>query len=149
MIAANVMTPNPITVRQGSSVRETIATLKRHRLHDLPVVNDEGKPVGIVTARAILHAAVPAYATSNLINVMRGGPDLPSVYEHLRSIANKDVSEIMDDEPSLVSCHIATTAVAAILVNMATDSNNVLVVDEEERLVGIISAVDIVGRTKT
>ena len=149
MIAASVMTPNPITVRQGSNVRETIATLRQHRLHDLPVVDDKGKPVGMVTARAILHAAVPAYVTSNLINVMRGGPDLPSVYEHLRRIADRDVSEIMDDEPSLVSCHTATTAVAAILVNKSTDSNNVLVVDEDGLLVGIISALDIVSHTKT
>jgi len=146
VIAANIMTPDPITVRQGSSVRETVATLHRHRLHDLPVVDGEGRPVGMITARAILHAAVPAYATSNLINVMRGGPDLPSVYEHLRSIADKDVSEIMDAKPSSVTCQTATTAVAAMLVNMATDCHNVLVVDEDGILVGIISALDVVGR---
>lgn len=149
MIAANVMTANPITVRQDSSVRDTIATLKQHRLHDLPVVDGEGKPVGMITARAILHAAVPVYATGEMINVMRGGPDLPSVYEHLRSITGMAVSEIMDGKPDMVSCQTATTAVAAMLVNMDTDSHNVLVVDEDGILVGIISALDIVSRAKT
>ncbi|MDX8411450.1 MAG: CBS domain-containing protein [Mariprofundaceae bacterium] len=147
MIAAKAMTSNPIAIPVETTVRDAIATLRQHHLHDLPVVDESGKPVGMITARAILHAAVPAYASSELLDVIRGGPDLPSVYEHLGDIANKGVGEVMDTGPCLVQCATATSAVAAMLVNMHADTHNALVVDEDGLLVGTISALDIVGRT--
>lgn len=146
MIAANVMTKNPVTVTVGAKVSEVVSTLRTHCFHDLPVVDRDGRPVGMVTCRAILHAAVPAYASESLIDAMKGGPDLPSMSEHLKSIADKAVDEVMDTKPRLVSADTATSAVAAMLVTLHTDTHNVLVVDEQGKLVGTISALDIVCR---
>lgn len=146
MIASKVMSKNPVTISEGMTVKHAIELLRTHRVHDLPVVNAEGKPVGMITARAILHAAVPAYVCDELLKTMLAGPDIPSVYEHLLKIADMGVSSVMVTDAIIVTADTATSAVAAQLVNMSGDIQNIMIVDEKERLVGTISALDIVSR---
>ncbi|HIQ05974.1 MAG TPA: CBS domain-containing protein, partial [Anaerolineae bacterium] len=43
------MTPNPIPVAVTDSVREAYYIVKDHVLRRLPVVNDEGQVVGMIT----------------------------------------------------------------------------------------------------
>jgi arabinose-5-phosphate isomerase len=45
---AEVMTPNPHTVLQGSRVLEAVDILCRHRISELPVVDSSGRPVGLL-----------------------------------------------------------------------------------------------------
>lgn len=45
---AEVMTPNPLTVRQGGRVLDAVEILRRHRISELPVVDASGRPVGLL-----------------------------------------------------------------------------------------------------
>jgi len=147
MIASNVMTKNPLTIYQDAKVKETVVLFRSTQLHDLPVVDDEGRPVGSVSTRAILHAAVPAYADDKLLAAMKGGPDIGSVYNNLKIISEKPVREIMDRHIRPIHADTPTSAVAAMLTNLHHDCFNVLVVDDDGKLIGTISARDIVCRT--
>ena len=49
MLVHDVMTSDPITVTPGTTVKETVATLARHRISTLPVVDTDGHLRGIVT----------------------------------------------------------------------------------------------------
>jgi len=144
MIAADVMTRQVIATSPQASVHEAAAILRREHLHDLPVTDAEGRPVGILTARAIVHAAIPGYVDEYLINTMTGGPDIPSVYEHLRTVADELVESIMDRHFVVVKESTSASAVAGILGIYGREPHNIMVVDQAGRLSGVISALDIV-----
>jgi CBS domain-containing protein len=46
---ADIMDPSPVTVRAEDDVHTVVALLKKHDVSGLPVVNDAGRCVGIVT----------------------------------------------------------------------------------------------------
>jgi CBS-domain-containing membrane protein len=146
LIAANLMTRNVVTTNPDTMVSDAIVLLRRHRLHDLPVIDGEGHPVGVLTARAILHHALPAYASEDLLAAMQASPDLPSVHERLRAMAEHHVSDVMSTRILSVREHAPTNAIAAMLVLMHNDSQNILVTDDDGRLVGTISALDVIQR---
>jgi arabinose-5-phosphate isomerase len=43
-----VMTPQPITVAQGTRVADAVEILRRHKISELPVVDAAGRPVGLL-----------------------------------------------------------------------------------------------------
>ncbi len=43
-----VMTAAPLTVARGARLSEALATLRRHKISELPVVDDAGRPVGLL-----------------------------------------------------------------------------------------------------
>lgn len=142
------MTREVITTTPEARVADAIALLHRHHLHDIPVIDDEGKPVGMLTARAVLHHALPSYASENLLAAMQASPDLPSVHDRLAAMAGLTVAEVMSPQVLSVREEAPTNAIAAMLVLLRNDSQNILVTDGHGRLVGTISALDILFRDK-
>jgi len=57
------MTPDPVTVAMDTPVSEAIQMLEENRFRRLPVLDEDGMLVGIVTERE-LQAAMPSRATS-------------------------------------------------------------------------------------
>jgi len=146
MKAADIMTRDLITVAPHDTVRMAMKLIRDHRLHDIPVVGADGKAQGIISGRAILHAALPAYISEDLIGAMRGLPDMPSIYVHLEEIADMPVTELMDKRIFSVHADTPTSAIAAMLVHMKYDTHNILVTHPDGRLAGTISSVDIFFR---
>ena len=52
--AANVMIPNPRSINQNATVRETAEILLEHGLHVAPIIDDTGRPVGVVSRTDLL-----------------------------------------------------------------------------------------------
>ncbi|GAV20130.1 inosine 5'-monophosphate dehydrogenase [Mariprofundus micogutta] len=146
MLAKNVMSTDLVSLQLGATVRDAIALFQESSLHDFPVIDDQGKPVGIVTSRSILHCAVPRYASDELLAVMKAGPDIESVYNNLAAELDRQVSDVLERNFDEVKGDMPTSAVAAMLTHLKGDSRNILVVDEAGRLIGIISARDIICR---
>lgn len=59
---AEVMTPSPFTVPQETRVLEAIDIMSRHKISELPVVNSQGQPVGLLDITDLI-GLVPAEAT--------------------------------------------------------------------------------------
>ncbi len=55
-----IMTPDPITVRVGSRVVDAIEILSLHKISELPVVDAEGRPVGLIDITDLIGYGVPA-----------------------------------------------------------------------------------------
>ena len=51
---SEVMTRNPLTVREGSYVAEAIELLRRHRIRELPVLDGAGRPIGLLDITDVL-----------------------------------------------------------------------------------------------
>jgi CBS domain-containing membrane protein len=52
--AAKVMTPNPKSINRNATVRETAEILHDHGLHTAPVIDDAGRPIGVVSRTDLL-----------------------------------------------------------------------------------------------
>lgn len=55
---SEVHTPDPLTVSRNTNVRECAEMVKEHRIRHLPVVDEAGRPVGIVSVRDFLRLVV-------------------------------------------------------------------------------------------
>src|SRR6516165_4336931 len=60
MKASDVMTRNVITIRRGASILEAIRLMLDNRVSGLPVLDDKGKVVGILTEGDLLHRSETA-----------------------------------------------------------------------------------------
>jgi len=54
--ARDVMTEDPITVKAKTDIMEAIKVMKDANVRHLPVVDDKGRPVGVVAFRDILES---------------------------------------------------------------------------------------------
>jgi len=54
--AQDVMRPNPVVIAPGATIIETIQSMMEHHLKRLPVVDQQGRLVGLVDRQAILRA---------------------------------------------------------------------------------------------
>ncbi|MFQ5518690.1 MAG: HPP family protein [Mariprofundus sp.] len=140
------MSTNLVSLDMDASVKDAVDLVQHSVLHDLPVIDHAGKPVGIVTSRSILHFAVPGYASSDLLAAMKAGPDIESVYKNLQAELKRPIMGVVDRNFASVKASTPTSAVAAMLINLKGDSQTVLVIDEAGKLIGIISARDIICR---
>lgn len=52
--ASDIMTRSPIVIGKTDKIASAQAIMKRRRIDHLPVVDDEGRPVGMITSKAML-----------------------------------------------------------------------------------------------
>jgi CBS domain-containing protein len=50
----NVMTKNVVTIQEDSSINKARRVIRAHRIRHLPVVNQKGRIVGLLSMRALL-----------------------------------------------------------------------------------------------
>lgn len=58
LIARDIMSKPVITIDEGSSIQDAIQSMKLNNIRRLPVVNSEGKMVGIITDKDIFRAII-------------------------------------------------------------------------------------------
>ncbi len=58
LIARDIMSKPVITINAESSIQDAIQSMKLNNIHRLPVVNREGKMVGIITDKDIFRAII-------------------------------------------------------------------------------------------
>ena len=121
------MTRNPFTVKKTTSVSEAREILKKEKIHHLPVVDEKGRLVGIVTEKDILSAS-PSKATTL------------DVWEISSLLYKLTVADVMTSD--VISCPPDTPVEHA--ARMLSDNNiGGLPVVEKGILVGIITESDL------
>lgn len=120
------MTPNPITIEDASTMVEAIHLLKEKSIRRLPVMH-KGKLVGVVTEK-MLKDFMPSKATSL------------DTWEVHYLLARTPVSAAMNPKPHKVRPEEDIADVAQLLHDRKL--NGVLVVDEKEQLVGILTTTN-------
>jgi CBS domain-containing protein len=138
-----IMTTDVITVRAETTVGELADILAQNKISGVPVVDGEGRVLGMVSeADIILQDAdlhFPYY-----IQFLESVIYLQSVHkfeERFRKAFGTKVSEVMSGEVVAVSPETTVREVATL---MADRNVNRLPVTENEKLVGIVTRGDIV-----
>lgn len=123
--ARDVMTPNPLTISARTPLARAAQLMAERQFKRLPVVDDEGKLVGIVARldvlRAVLHAA----------------PEVETDTERTPTVGARLVREVMATRAPTVSSDASAVQVAVQLA--ASPYRRVVVVDDQRRVVGLIT----------
>jgi CBS domain-containing protein len=61
LTVAEVMTPEPVTVLPGDPIRVAVRKMKAGGHRHLPVVDENGRPVGILSVKRVVHYLVEHY----------------------------------------------------------------------------------------
>lgn len=123
-----VMTRTPVTVSPQTTVPEAIKLLRTHAVRRLPVLDDEGRLVGIVTDRD-LKEAMPSDATSL------------SIWELTALLAKLEVREIMSR--SVITVRPDTELRDAAYSMLRHKVGGLPVISEHHDLVGVVTSTDV------
>ena len=142
----DIMAPNPASVHPETSVEEVIELLRRHELQGVPVVDGEGRVVGMVTeADLVLPDDQGDLHLPHYINLFGGTVFLEPLgrFEgRLRKAFASTAAEMMTRRPDTVSPDTSAKD-AARLVHES--GHNRLPVVEDGRLVGVVTRLDLLG----
>ncbi|RJQ55380.1 MAG: CBS domain-containing protein [Desulfobacteraceae bacterium] len=129
MFVNRSMTPRVVTVEKDAGIFEAREKMENHNIRHLPVIEEDGTLIGIVTDRDI-RSALPSKALYDI-----GGKEIKERIDALR------VRDIMTSKPITVSP--AHTIQDAILLIQQNKVGALPVVDERGILKGIISIRDL------
>jgi acetoin utilization protein AcuB len=127
MLVREWMSTQPVTIPSSASITEALRAMRQNQVRRLPVLDENGSLVGIVSEKDLLYAS-PSPVTSL------------SIYEMHYMLSELKVSEVMTKEVITVTSDIALEEAARI---MADTKIGGLPVVEEGHLKGIITETDI------
>jgi CBS domain-containing protein len=145
-VVRDIMDPDPVTVRPETPVEEVVAALRRHELPGLPVVDGEGRVVGIVTeADLVLPDEDGDLHIPHYINLFGGTiflEPLSRFEQRLRKAFASNAADMMTSDPDTVSPDTTVQEAARIIHE---SGHNRLPVVEDGRLVGVVTRLDVLG----
>ncbi|MCL1798024.1 MAG: putative manganese-dependent inorganic diphosphatase [Eggerthellaceae bacterium] len=138
---SDAMTPNPITIAQDAALIDAGQTLRRNNVRSLVVTDEAGQYVGLITTRMIAERYISA--TDKLLedssNSMAVAADL------IASLGQK-VSDITETE--VLALDKEGLLKEAVEDLMASSLREAVVLDDEQRCIGIMTRSDITARPK-
>ena len=129
MRAEDVMTRNVVTIGAGASVREAARLLVEHRVSGLPVVDAEGRVVGLVTEADLIARQKGPSPRRLWWHRFLSYPE--QLAEEYRKAEGSTVGDVMRAGVICVDPRMPIEAIAAML-------------ESRDRLVGIVSRADLV-----
>ena len=138
MRVQDLMTTDVLTVRTAASLKDAAALLAEHRISGLPVVDGDRHVLGVLSEGDILFKE-------------SGPPDRPSLLERLLVVpstgfdprlAARTVGEAMSAPALTIGPRRPVTEAATRMIDDGV--NRLPVVDDEQRLIGIITRADLV-----
>ncbi len=145
--AADLMSENPISLRADASVQEAIALMTDRGFAAAPVIDDTGRPIGVVSVTDILvhdreyvrYLKSDATVTADLRNRSSLPEDMG-----IEIVDRTPISEIMT--PAVFTIRPDTSAAEVVRTMLARKVHHLFVADESGVLVGVISMGDILRK---
>ncbi|MBD0264766.1 MAG: CBS domain-containing protein [Tolypothrix sp. Co-bin9] len=141
---ADVMSRDPIVVRSETPLNEAIQILAERRISGLPVVDDAGKLVGIISETDLMWQETgvtpPAYIMflDSVIYLQN-----PATYERdLHKALGQTVGEVMSKDPITISPEKTLTQAARLMHDKSV--HRLPVLDDALQVIGILTRGDIV-----
>ena len=147
MLVREVMEADPPSVREDTPIDEVVRLLREHELPGVPVVDAGGRCVGIVTeADLVLPDEQGDLHLPHYVNLFGGYVFLEPLQrfeDRLRKAFASSARDMMTRDPDTVGPD--TTAADAARQVHESGHNRLPVVDEDGRLVGVVTRVDLLG----
>ncbi len=142
--AGEIMTKKVITVSPAATVEEAAKLLLKNHISGLPVVDEANRVVGIISEGDLILRGkeVKAPAFSEVLGAVFFLESQKRFFEELKKTIALTVEELMSRPVFTVNTEATLEQVAALM--SAKGINRVPVVDQEMRLLGIITRQDII-----
>ena len=141
---ADVMTRDPITVRPETSITEVIQAIADRKISGLPVVDETGKLVGVISETDLMWQETgvtpPAYIMilDSVIYL-----ENPTRYQKdLHKALGQTAGEVMSRDPTTITADKPISDAAKVMHDR--NIRRLLVLDTTGHLVGILTRGDIV-----
>ena len=152
--AADLMTPNPTSIRDVATVREGLRTLVDRGFSAAPVIDHAGRPIGVLSRSDLLahtrqgscpREPVPEYYDRSVLTVDPG--ETPG-WEHPAD--RDDLVQVGDVMTPVVFSVRPEDPVGRVVKDMVElKVHRLFVVDRDGVLVGVISALDVLRRLES
>lgn len=134
--AADLMTPNPISIRSDAVLTEVIAFLLDHGFGAAPVIDEAGHPIGVLSLSDIL-----VHHRRQLEYLKEESSEPSSAQRIVAGFQNNRASEIMTPLTYTIPAEASAVSVVDELLGMRV--HHLFVVDDDGVLIGTISSGDI------
>lgn len=143
---SELMTTDVITLHAETTVEEAIALLGEHRISGAPVVDGEGRLVGLLDDSDLIVADARLHAPT-VVEILGAYFPLPGERhrfdEDVRHALAGQVGELMDTRPPSVGPAATVEDVATLILDHGV--SRVPVVDDGRRVVGVVTRGDLVA----
>lgn len=140
-----VMTPNPITITPTAPLQEAIQILAEKRISGLPVVNDQGDLIGIISDTDLMwqESGVDAPPYIMLLDSIIYLQNPARHEKEIHKALGQTVEEVMSDRPITIKADQSLRE-AAHLMNDKKIRRLPVVDSQSGQLVGILTQGDII-----
>lgn len=142
--AKNIMNKDVIAVQESESIRHLFDIMDKYNILGAPVVNDKNKLIGIITETDLIKHFT-TLKNPKSINILGGILYLDSIEEfnqNLKEHCAEYVKDIMTKE--VISVGLKTKLTEIINLMSTNKLNRLPVIDDDNKLIGIITRSDIV-----
>lgn len=143
MKAKDIMNSNVIVVKSGDNVEDVVKILLENKISGVPVVDEDNKVIGIVSEADLIYPEKSLHLPA-FIPVLDGIIFLESfkkLEKEIRKMTAYKVEDVMVKDVVTVNEDTEVEEVVNILIDQKI--NRVPVVNEEKKLVGIITRSNI------
>lgn len=143
MTVQEIMNKYPATVTEEATITEVAQLLVKHNVTALPVVAEDNKLVGVITEGDLLYKKVRPHAP-HYVNVLGASIYYGGIGEYndqFKKLLASHVRDLMSTE--VVTGTGATDVEEAVAVMVERHLKSLPIVDEQYRLVGVLSRHDI------
>jgi CBS-domain-containing membrane protein len=141
--ARDIMTTEVMTVSPQTTVLDLARLLAEHKINGTPVVDDNGRLVGVVTQSNLIDR-VKKFELPHVVTILDAHfyLELPGTFKkNLEKLVGNLVSDIMAAPPVTITADVQVDEIASI---MARRQVHTLPVLDGDKLIGIIGKIDII-----
>lgn len=146
MPVTQIMTTDVVTLAPDTSVEDAVALLTEHGISGAPVVDSDGRLIGVLDDSDLIVAEARLHAPT-VVEILGAYFPLPGERhrfdEEVRHALGATVGELMDGDPPTVGLDATVEDVATLIVDRR--SSRVLVVDDAGQVAGIVTRGDLVA----
>lgn len=149
MIARDIMVSKVQTLSPELTIGEALSRFADLKFQAFPVIDGSRRLLGTLNFWQIIEQVMPAYITQGDLSDVRFAPDLGQFHERLADLRQKPITQVMNPNPPCVRPEDSVLACAALIMKTPKTVYLLPVVDEGRKLMGIISAWDIIKEIAT
>ncbi|OIO68471.1 MAG: hypothetical protein AUJ58_08565 [Zetaproteobacteria bacterium CG1_02_55_237] len=147
MLVSSIM-QKPVVIQADANVKYALDKMRESGRRMLPVVDADGRVVGLFSTLSVIGHLVPDYIVSGDLDDIPYAPDFGLLRKHFDAVKDLPVSQLMVEPPFFIKPEESLLSAAAALVTHAM-FDCVLVNDSDHRLVGIITSSDVLEQLRS